>query len=922
MKLFIKLSVIVILCIAIFRFPTDAQAPSDTKKILLTAEEEAWIKSHNTVRVGIPPAFPPLRIYTQDGISGFMVDYMNLLSEKVGIHFQLVPMDFGSGDSKLQSGEIDMFQTFNIPRRLTFSIFTKPLTEFKTIIIARNDAPFMDSISALRDKKVAIIKGLTVYREVLNTYPYIEKIEMNSMDDMFRAVSESKVYATFSAPLFAGYLMQNYPNLKIAGVTNDPPWPYMCAVRKDYPELVSILDKAIASISREEHDAIFQKWCRVKVEYSPNWSDILEWIYAFGSFFVIILGIILFWNKRLAREIAERKNTEDALRQNRELLKTLMNAIPAFVTLVDREGNILLTNEKVSQFFKTSPDEMIGKNTYQMMPPQLREIRKIYNDTAITTGQTMIFEDSFEGRYVQNYMAPAVFGKDGEVLQLAILSLDVTARKLAEEGLKHAKVQAESANRAKSEFLANMSHEIRTPLNSVIGFGDLLASMIKDEKQKSYLNAIRSSGRSLLMIINDILDMSKIEAGKLEIQSEPVRLRAVFEDMRHIFSLKFSEKGLDFICDISYDIPELLLSDEFRLRQILSNLIGNALKFTEKGHIRLSADCKLKYEKCDLMIAVEDTGIGISPEFQERIFHAFEQERQSARQYGGTGLGLAITKRLAEMMNGSISLKSELGKGSIFEITFRNIAVSETSPIADGSVMTGYENIVFENAVILIADDIQSNRELIEAFFDDMPIRIVAAENGQEAVSLAGQHEPDMILMDIRMPVMDGYEAARQLKSNEKLRRIPVIATTASALSEDIEKIMQEGLFDGFIAKPVRKSDLFRKLCRFIPHTGEGAKSEEQKEIKEKECLPPELIEKLQNELMALWKEVCKSRVLGDIENFADKIRSAGLEYSSEMLIGYGQELINHARNFDIEKVKSVLYSYPKLIEKSGQDKD
>jgi len=273
-------------------------------------------------------------------------------------------------------------------------------------------------------------------------------------------------------------------------------------------------------------------------------------------------------------------------------------------------------------------------------------------------------------------------------------------------------------------------------------------------------------------------------------------------------------------------------------------------------------------------------------------------------------------------MNGSISLKSEPGKGSIFEITFRNIPVSETSPIADGSVMTDYENIIFENAVILIADDIRSNRELIKAFFGDMPpIRIVFAENGQEAVSLAGQYEPDMILMDIRMPVMDGYEAARQLKDNEKLRRIPVIATTASALSENIEKIMKDGLFDGFIAKPVRKSDLFRELCRFIPHTG-GAKSEEQKEIKEKECLPPELIEKLENEFTVLWKEVCKSRILGDIETFADKIRSAGQEYSSELLIGYGQELINHTRNFDIEKVKSVLYSYPKLIEKSGQDKD
>jgi signal transduction histidine kinase/DNA-binding response OmpR family regulator len=778
-----KIAVFAILLTVFSVFPADAQTQP------LTAEEEAWIKSHNTVKIGIPPDFPPLRMHTKDGIRGFMVDYLNLISERTGIRFQYIPMKFAEGDSKLKSGEIDMFQTFDIPRRLAYSIFTKPFTEFKIIIITRNDAPFMDGISALRGRKVAVIKGLGVYNEVINAYPGIERIEMNSMEALFKAVSESEAYATLSSPLFAGYLMQNYPNLKIAGVADHLPLPYMYAVRKDYPELASIINKTIESISREEHDAIFQKWCRVKLEYRPNWSETLKWAFAIGSFFIVILGISLLWNRRLAREIDQRRQVENAL--------------------------------------------------------------------------------------------------------------------------KAAKAQAEAANLAKSEFLANMSHELRTPMNAVIGFSDLLSYMITDEKQKNYLNAIQSSGRSLLTLINDILDLSKIEAGKLLLQPEPVSLRAVFDEVRHIFSFKMSDKGLEFISDISDEIPEALLFDEARLRQILFNLIGNAVKFTEKGEIKINARCKIQHAKCDLMITVEDTGIGISPEFLGRLFDAFEQE---GHRYGGTGLGLAITKRLVEMMNGDIAVKSTQGVGTAFEITFRDVAVCEMPSVTDNPVMADYSSIVFENALILIADDILSNRDLIKAFFDDTQIRIIGAQNGEEAIFLSEKYGPDIIIMDIRMPVMDGYEAARQIKNNEKLRSIPVIAISASVLTEDREKIMRSGLFDGFLAKPVKKSELFYELSRFIK-TVQHAKCNVKSEKNKTECLPPEIIGKLRNEFMRLWQKTCNSRIFGDIEMFADKLRTAGDEYSSELLSGYGQELITHARNFDIEKVRAVLYSYPKLVE-------
>jgi two-component system sensor histidine kinase EvgS len=418
-----------------------------------------------------------------------------------------------------------------------------------------------------------------------------------------------------------------------------------------------------------------------------------------------------------------------------------------------------------------------------------------------------------------------------------ILFIQVSLHRIQGELIK-AKEAAESASRAKSEFLANISHEIRTPMNAILGFTELLSSLVKDERQKSYIQTIQSSGKSLLTLLNDILDLSKIEAGRLDIRYYPLNIHHLFDEIRQFFAIKISQKNLEFITEVSKDIPESLLLDEVRTRQILFNLIGNALKFTEKGYIKVSATCKMQHDnsaRCTLHFEIEDTGIGIAPDARAKIFEAFtQQEGKSTRKYGGIGLGLTISKRLTEMMNGEISFRSEQGQGSTFEVRLRDVAVSGTLSLTEAEKSaSSEEKIIAENKTILIADDVSTNRLLLKAFFKNTKIRILEAGDGLQAVNAAEQALPDVVLMDISMPVMDGYEAAKKIKEQIRSKTIPVIAVTAYAMPQDKQRILAAG-FDGYLAKPVRRAVLFQELSRFIPYTEDSVTCEVSSETDKK----------------------------------------------------------------------------------------
>ena len=378
--------------------------------------------------------------------------------------------------------------------------------------------------------------------------------------------------------------------------------------------------------------------------------------------------------------------------------------------------------------------------------------------------------------------------------------------------LKTEKERAIAANEAKSRFLSNISHEIRTPMNAIIGYSNFLLESLQKEKEKEYIEHIKKAGKTLLELINHTLDLSKIEAGKMIINPEPMDIRELKDEIENLFALRISEKDLEFKVELDDSIPPFLVLDETRLRQILINLIGNSIKFTDDGYVKLGIKKfkQISQDKIDLAIIVEDTGIGIPENQQEKIFEAYtQQENQQTGKYGGTGLGLAITKRIVNKMNGEITVDSEVNKGTLFKIILKNVKIADSTDIEEDKVSELSDN--FNNEKILIVDDVLTNRKLIENALSNYNLQLTTASNGREAVDKARKIKPDLILMDLRMPKMDGVEATKILKQKNQTRDIPIIALSAQTLGEKSPDFKEKG-FSGYIIKPINVRALLETI--------------------------------------------------------------------------------------------------------------
>ena len=667
--------------------------------------------------------------------------------------------------------------------------------------------------------------------------------------------------------------------------------------------------------------------------------------YGDGSIHTVVVNKTIFRNASggiggiigVALDISDQKRAEERLSKSEKRLKQAQRIAQVGSCEWDVEKDTAIWSSEMFRIHGTKKKKIIEnfRSYYlDLVSPEDRENMRctLAIDSADQLDEPLeyrIVNPAGGTKWVKSVLSLSKDVDDGS-LKVIGTSQDITEQKQREAELEKAKEAAEKANKAKSVFLANMSHEIRTPMNAILGFAEILRQGITDGVQKEQVEAIASSGKTLLSLINDILDLSKIEAGKLELQPHAVDPFSIFEEMKTIFSWKVREKGLEFIMEIDPALPKALILDEVRIRQILLNLAGNAVKFTDKGYIKLSVQKDYTQEDhsmLDLVFTVEDTGMGIKKSQIKKIFDAFsQQEGQSINKYGGTGLGLAITKRLVEMMGGSISIESEVGKGSKFIVRLKNINVASIIERPEKNEDEPFRAIQFKKSRLLIVDDVPANRLLVKGFLGgEHEIELFEAENGKEGIENALKYQPDLILMDIKMPVMDGYAAIKYLKSDNNLKHIPIIALTASALLNEEQKAKNIGS-DGYLRKPVSMAQLYKELARFLPfeelekeeskQESDGANIETMAQMSEekKESLRQFLLSS-KKELSGEWENVHNSLIIEDIESFGEKIKNLGTENQVDALKEYGEKILAEAQKFDIAGLTKTLNFFPQLME-------
>ena len=519
---------------------------------------------------------------------------------------------------------------------------------------------------------------------------------------------------------------------------------------------------------------------------------------------------------------------------NRSLIEASRD--PLFT--ISPTGKITDINKASIDITEVTRENLIGTDFFQYFtePDQARAIyRKIFQegfvaDYPLTISDGKLTEVLFNGSVYKD--------KHGKVLGVVVVARDITDHKKIEKELRKAKLKAdlatkkaekakilaesatqiaENAVKSKQQFLSNMSHEIRTPMNAIIGFTKVLLKSDLKAVQKEYLNAIKISGEALTVLINDILDLAKVDAGKMIFEQTPFKLAASTSAMIHLFEKKIQEKNLDLVKKFDSRIPEVLIGDPVRLHQIILNLLSNAVKFTSEGGITVSASLMTdEKENVTIEFAVADTGIGISKSKIEHIFENFQQaSSETARLYGGTGLGLAISKHLVESQGGSITVKSKLGKGSVFSFI---LPFKKTTAEVKEEPETMEMVAEVRKIKVLVVEDIQLNQLLMKTLLDDFGFEHDIAGNGKLAIDMLRKNKYNVILMDLHMPVMNGFEATEHIRDKMN-STIPIIALTADVTTSDLKKCKSVGMND-YLSKPLDEKLLYKKIVGLVEDSG------------------------------------------------------------------------------------------------------
>ena len=895
----------------------------------------------NTPRVGIYQNRPLVFIDSEGDPNGIFIDTLEHIASEEGWEIEYIFTTWSENLTRLEAGEIDLLVGvgYTKEREKVYDFSDGILTDWGQVYVKSGSD--IQSLLDLEGRRVAGVGGEIYLGELRATVESFNVkgtfIEVYENDEILKLIEKDEIHAGIVGRVYGLQYEGDY-EVQRTSIICCPVELRFAAPKGKSGELLNMIDKHLVRLKTDKDSVYYRslnKWLGEGSGFVfPLW---LKWALgaALGLLFILGAGTIF-----LRAQVRARTKSEEHLRS------VLENVIDGIITIND-SGIILSFNPEATRIFSYEPDEVIGKNINILMPEPYHSEHDGYLANYLHTKEAKILGSWREvvARRKDGSTFPAYIGVNemplGSQQLFTGIVRDITEQKKFEEELRDAKEEAEIlaheanvANQAKSIFLANMSHEIRTPMNAILGFTEILDGIISDGQQKEYLSSIQSSGKSLLTLINDILDLSRVEAGKLELEIAPMDPKVVFSEMEQVFSRNIADKGLRFSLEIDPHLPEALMLDEARLRQILLNLISNAVKFTGFGSIKLSVHkpyCEEEHAKLDLIFSVEDTGIGITEDQKESIFAPFEQQQgQNINEYGGTGLGLAITKRLVEIMDGEISLTSEVGKGSTFKVILKDVSVASVSDLEEqNEPAIDVDGVTFEHAMILIVDDVEINRNLVKGYLERYGFNFLEAENGVEALEATGRHHPDLVLMDIKMPVMDGHEAARAIKQDDKIKDIPLVALTASAMKQAEDEI--RSLCDGYLRKPVRKVELVTELASFLPHTvaesasvgevasqpeGDYERSPERLDAATLERLP-ELVKVLEEELKARWKALKETSLIDEVGDFGVCMQEMGRKYNYSPLVDWGERISVQAQMFELDTLPKTLEEFPQIIEEA-----
>ncbi|MDR0442492.1 MAG: transporter substrate-binding domain-containing protein [Treponema sp.] len=797
--------------------------------IEFSEEEQAYLENNNVVRIAAEISNYPVCFYNpyENQWQGIAIDLLGAVEKITGLSFKIANDKDATWTvllNMLESGEVSMLSELlrSEEREGNFLWSETSMITDNSALLSKSSFPNI-SINDVYNVKVGVVKNTAHAELFYSRFPSHKYIfEYDNPSYVFHALEKNEIDMMMSRinHLYALTHYQEYVGYK-ANIIFDNTFKSNFGFNKDEAVLRSIVDKALAQIDTK---LISEQWSHKTYDYRKKLLQAQRpWLTGalVMSLCVLILLFILFQRrasekKRLERLVAKR--TEEFELETSKLM-AIFDTSPDFIFCKDLESRYTRCSKSIEKYFGISEKDIIGKTDTEAFnfaektaEDFIGEDRKVINEKKPFVFEEHIMKQSGDEKGVLVETIKSPIFHNGEVIGIMGISRDVTRRKAAEEA-------AQAASRSKSTFLANMSHEIRTPMNSIIGFSELAMDGEIPERTKEYLSKILENSEWLLQIINDILDISKIESGKMELETISFDLHEIFAACRTLIAPKAEEKGIALHFYAEPPVGKKLLGDPTRLRQVIINILSNAVKFTNTGSVKIAATVKGKPNgNITISFVIKDTGIGMTAEQTARIFEPFMQaEVSTTRKYGGSGLGLTITKSIINLMGGTLSVESMPGLGSkfSFDLTFKTIDVPERDrPIKVKQI----EKPVFEGEVLL-CDDNKMNQQLICEHFARVGLKTVVAGNGKEGVEAvrrrmeSGEKRFDLIFMDIHMPVMDGLEATVEIIKLDT--GTPIIAMTANVMSDNREQYITNGMED-CVSKPFTSQELWNCLLRHL----------------------------------------------------------------------------------------------------------